>query len=112
MSLVTRTGPTGHAASGPRSSRGPQPGTGATVIPPAGQPGHGLAAVLRRQPVRIVDGRMEGGYTAVFEVICRACGDHPDLDYVEVTPRLQALRGPRTLEAGLAEYERHIGLAS
>ena len=41
------------------------------TAPPAGQPGHGSGAVLRRQPVRIVDGRFEGGYTDVFEIVCR-----------------------------------------
>jgi len=39
---------------------------------------------LRRQPVRIVDGRMEGGYAHMFELICPSCSDHPHLDYSEV----------------------------
>ena len=46
----------------------------------------------------------------MFEFICPDCGDDPALDYSEVATRLQWLRGPRTLEAGLAEYERHLGL--
>ena len=77
--------------------------------PPAGQPGHGSEAVLRNQPVRIVDGRIEGGYTDRYELICPSCGDHPDLDYSEVSPRLQWLRGPRKLEAALAVFHRHQG---
>ena len=64
---------------------------------------------MRRQPVRIVDGHFEGGYTDVFEFICPNCGDHPYLDYREVPPRLQWLRGPRTLEAAVAIYEKHVG---
>jgi hypothetical protein len=60
----------------------------------------------------MVSGRAEGGYTDVFELICRDCGDHLGLAYSEVLPRLQCLRGPYTLQAGLAEYERHLGLAS
>lgn len=112
MDVVTSTGTTDHPARAPRSARGTRPGMDAPAVPPAGQPGHGLNARLRRQPVRIVDGRIEGGYTDVFEVICPDCGDHPYLDYCEVIPRLQRLRGPRELEAGLAEYERHLGLAS
>jgi len=105
--------PAGAASpAGPRHARGLQPGTDATTTPPAGQASHGLRAILRRQPVRMVDGRAEGGYTGMFELICRDCGDHPGLDYSEVIPRLQRLRGPRTLEAGLAEYERHLGLTS
>jgi hypothetical protein len=83
-----------------------------TTVPVPGQLGHGKTASLRRQPARIVDGRMEGGYTDVFELICPSCGDHPYLDYSDVRPRLQSLRGPHTLEAGLAAYERHLGLLS
>ena len=77
-----------------------------------GQPGHGRTAYLRRQPARIVDGRMEGGYTGAFELICGQCGDHPYLDYSEILPWLRQIRGPYTLEAGLAAYENHLGLAA
>jgi len=93
-----------------RHARGLRPGAGARRIPPAGHPDHGLTAILRRQPVRMVDGRAEGGYTDVFELICPDCGDHPGLDYSEVIPRVKWLRGPRTLEAAVAEYARHTGL--
>ena len=78
--------------------------------PPAGRPGHGSGAVLRRQPVRIVNGRFEGGYTDVFEIICPSCGDHPYLDYSEISPRLQWLRGPHQLEAALAVFHKHQGI--
>jgi hypothetical protein len=85
-------------------------GAGSVVtLPPPGQPGHGRAARLRRQPCRLVDGRVEGGYTDAFEVICPSCGDNPDLDYSEVPPWLQRLRGPRTIKEGLAVYLEHIG---
>ena len=84
-------------------------GPGAVTLPPAGQPGHGRTAFLRRQPARIADGRFEGGYTGLFELICPGCGDHPYLDYPEIPPRLQWLRGPRTLEAALAAYDKHLG---
>jgi hypothetical protein len=79
--------------------------------PLAGQPGHGSTAHLRRQPVRIVDGRAQGGYTGMFELICPDCGDHLDLEYSEVPPRLQWLRGPRPLLAGRAAFHMHLGLA-
>jgi hypothetical protein len=78
--------------------------------PPADQPGHGSRAVLRRQPVRIVNGRFEGGYNDVFEIICPSCGDRPYLDYSEISPRLQWLRGPHRLEAALAAYHKHQGI--
>jgi hypothetical protein len=64
---------------------------------------------VRRQPARIVDGRVEGGYTGVFELICPGCGDNPYVDYSEIPPRLQWLRGPRTLQAALDAYDKHLG---
>lgn len=81
----------------------------AVTLPPPGQPGHGRMARLRRQPFRLADGRIEGGYTDVFEVICPSCGDNPELDYSEVPPRLQRLRGPHPLKEGLAVYLEHLG---
>jgi len=83
-----------------------------TALPPAGQPGHGRTASLRRQPGSIVQGRVEGGYTGAFELICCECGDHPYLDYSEIPPRLQRIRGPYTMRAGLAAYEKHLGLTT
>ena len=56
---------------------------------------------MRRRPVHLVDGRVEGGYTDVFEFICPGCGDNPHVDYSEVPSWLQCLRGPFTLEAAL-----------
>ena len=83
---------------------------GALPAPAAGQPGHGEAAFLRRRPARITRGRAEGGYDGVFELICPACGDHPYLDHREIPARLQQIRGPYPLAAGLAAYHQHIGL--
>ena len=114
MDLVNSKTATEHPAdvtnrARPRQVGGPGPGTEVTTVPPPGQPGHGVMASLRRQPVQIVDGRAQGGYTDVFEVICPDCGDDPSLDYSEVSTRLRRLRGRRTLQAGLAAYERHLG---
>jgi hypothetical protein len=66
--------------------------------------------VLRSQPVLIVDGRVEGGHTGAFELICCECGDNPYLDYSQISPRLQQIRGPYTIAEGLAAYEQHLGL--
>ena len=66
--------------------------------------------VLRRQPARLVEGQPEGGYTDVYEIICCDCGDDPDLDYREVSPRLQLVRGPYPIAAGVAAYEQHLKL--
>ena len=74
------------------------------------RPGVRWTAVLRRQPARVVDGRPEGGYTDMFEIICCNCGDDPRLDYLEVAPRLQLVRGPYSLAAGAAAYEQHVDL--
>ena len=81
-------------------------------FPLPGQPGHGRTAFVRRRPVRIVDGRMEGGYTDVYELICPSCGDHPYLDFVDVPAQLQRLRGSYVLTAAVAAYEEHLGLPS
>jgi hypothetical protein len=79
------------------------------AVLPVGQFGHGLTASLRRQPARRVESRAEGGYTGAFELICGDCGDHLYLDYSEVSPRLRRIRGPYTMQAGLAAYEEHLG---
>jgi hypothetical protein len=112
--IVTYAGLAAVAAPRPRDRRDPWLRIELQAIaasPLAGQPGHGSKAVLRRQPVRIVDGRFEGGYTDGYEVICPDCGDDLYLDYSEVSWRLQWLRGPYTLEAGLAAYHIHLQLA-
>jgi hypothetical protein len=75
------------------------------------QPALGWTVVLRRQPVRIVAGQPEGGYADVFELVCCYCGDHPELDYRDVPPRLQRIRGPYLLAAGVAAYDRHLKLS-
>ena len=80
-------------------------------FPLPGQPGHGRTAFVRRRPVRIVDGRMEGGYTDAYELICPSCGDNPYLDFVDVPAQLQRLRGSYVLTAAVAAYEEHLGLS-
>jgi hypothetical protein len=70
-------------------------------------PRHGWTIVLRRRPIRIVDGYPEGGYTDEFEIICCDCGDDPDLDYREVSPQLQRIRGPYLAAAGITAYVKH-----
>ena len=83
------------------------------TVPVAGQLGHGMTASLRRQPVRIVEGRKEGGYRDAFEVICCDCGDHPYWDYSEISLSLQRIRGPyTTMAAALAAYDQHLGLTT
>ena len=78
-------------------------------LPLAGQPGHGRTATLREQSAWVVYNR-EGRRTGLFEIICGDCGDHPYVDYEGIPPRLQRIRGPYTLEAGLAAYAEHVGL--
>ena len=58
------------------------------------EPTLGWTVVLRRQPVHLMEGRPEGGYTDDYELVCCDCGDDPDLDYRDVSPRLQRIRGP------------------
>jgi len=77
-------------------------------LAPVDHNGQSARSFLRRQPVRIVAGRGEDGYTDVFEVICCDCGDDPYLDYSEVSDRLQRLRGPYPLREGLTAYQEHL----
>ena len=74
------------------------------------QPARDRMVVLRRQPVRIVGGQLDGGHTSLFELICCYCGDHPDLDYREVPPELQQIRGPYPIAVAVAAYEEHLRL--
>lgn len=71
------------------------------------EPALGWTLVLRRQPARLVEGRPDGGYTDLYELICCGCGDDPDLDYDDVSPRLQRIRGPYQFSAGIAAYGQH-----
>ena len=64
--------------------------------------------VLRRCPVSTVEGRVRGGYTDMFEIICCDCGDHPDRDYRDVSPRLRRIRGPYPIAVGVKAYEEHL----
>ena len=74
-----------------------------------GQPGLGWTVVLRRMPIRIVAGQPVGGYTDAFEIVCCDCGDDPDLDYRDVSPELQRIRGPyQRIADGVAAYEEHV----
>jgi hypothetical protein len=56
----------------------------------------------------IANGRQECGYTAAGE-IRGDCGDHPDLDYREISPRLQRIRGHHLVADGVAIYEKRLG---
>jgi hypothetical protein len=107
----TGRGPGDHAGSVPGLPRplDRRPGTD-DVLPlaPVDQSAEIPQSFLRRQPGRIVEGRFEGGYTDAFEVICYGCGDNPHLDYSEVSPRLQRIRGPYTMHEGFAAYKEHL----
>src|SRR5262249_28592032 len=74
------------------------------------QPRRDWTAVLRRQPARIADGRADGPYTDMFEIICCDCGDDPSLGYRDVPPHLQLTRGPYPLRDGVAAYIQHLRL--
>jgi hypothetical protein len=84
--------------SGPRDRRGwplRDDDRGLTTLPSAGQLGHGRTASLRRRPTRMVEGRVEGGYTDAFELICCQRGDDP----TSITPRPHpASADPRALQ--------------
>jgi hypothetical protein len=76
-----------------------------------GEPGHGgRSACLRRRPVRIINGVNQGGWTDQWEIVCPACGDDVNLDYVTISPFLQRIRGPYPSESeGQIALRRHRG---
>ena len=84
---------------------------GEIVMRTCDQSALGWTVVLRRQPARIVADQAQGGYTDLFELICADCGDHPELDYRDISARLQRIRGPYPLAAGVAAYGRHLELS-
>ena len=71
------------------------------------EPALGWTLVLRSQPVRLVEGHPEGGYTHACELICSECGDDPDLDYRDVSLEVQRIRGPYRFSAGIEAYGQH-----
>jgi hypothetical protein len=79
-----------------------------TLVSSMGPAGLGWTVVLRRRPARIVAGQPVGGYSSMFEIVCCYCGDHPDLDYRDVSPQLQRIRGPYPVAAGVAAYGNHL----
>lgn len=60
--------------------------------------------------LRIVEGRVHGGYTDAWELVCCDCGDHPELDCRDVSPELQRIRGPYSFAAGITAYGKHVNL--
>jgi hypothetical protein len=74
------------------------------------QPGLGWTVMLRRQLARVVQGRVQGGYTDEYELVCCDRGDHPDLYYRDVSPERQRIRGPHSIAAGVAAYEVHVNV--
>jgi hypothetical protein len=89
------------AASGPHHE---------AVMEALDEPALGWTVVLRRQPIRLIEGRAEGGYTDSYELICCDCGDNPELDYRDVSADLQQIRGPYAISAGISAYGRHVRL--
>ena len=70
--------------------------------------GRDWTVALRRQQARTAEGQPTGRYTNTFEIICQDCGDDPSRDYNNVPPRLQRIRGPYEIDAGLTVYQAHI----
>ena len=51
--------------------------------------------------------RPEGGCTDSYELICYDCGDDPDMDYRDISPDFQRIRGPCRLSACIEAYGQH-----
>jgi hypothetical protein len=74
------------------------------------QSGDGWTVVLRRQLARLVQGRAEGGYTDMFEIICCDCGDDPGLGNSQVSPELRRVSGPYPVADGISAHVTHVRL--
>jgi len=74
------------------------------------RPGQDWTIALRRQSARVLRGRAGGRRSGEYEVVCCDCGDDPTLDYSQVSPELQRIRGPYTITAGVTAYVRHTQL--
>lgn len=74
------------------------------------QPRDDWTVALRRQSAHVIDGQAQGPYSGAFEIICCDCGDDPGLEYREVSPRLQLIRGPYPIAVGIDAYVTHLRL--
>jgi DNA-binding CsgD family transcriptional regulator len=61
---------------------------------------------LRRRPAGLSVNHQDGG-AAMFEIICRMCGDDPALDYRQVSAELRKIRGCYPLRSGLVPFFQH-----
>jgi hypothetical protein len=50
------------------------------------------------------------GCRTMFELICYDCGDDPGLDYCDVSPEFERMRGPYLIAEGSTAYREHVGL--
>ena len=55
------------------------------------------------------EGRPEGGYTDLFDTVCCDCGDHPYLDYSEVSLEFRRVRKPYPIADGISAHLEHLG---
>lgn len=69
---------------------------------PPGVPGHSSGTALLR--VHNPDGD-----DGLYELICPACGDSPDIPYASASEQHKGLRGPWSLDVARAKRDYHIG---
>jgi len=62
---------------------------------------------LRRQPASDADGGQEHDGAVEYELVCRYCGDDPQLGYGEVSAELQQIRGPYRVKPGIGAFLGH-----
>jgi hypothetical protein len=67
---------------------------------------HKLDEIITLRPAPAEPGNSSSG-SGTYEIICRICGDDPGWDHQEVSPELQQIRGPYTLNAAVAAFVEH-----
>jgi hypothetical protein len=74
----------------------------------SGVPGHDQGAAAIR--LRLGDRDWDWATIGPYEVICSACGDDPALNYNEVPPEIQDIRGNHvTLHEAQEALAKHTG---
>ena len=76
-----------------------------SVTDDAGEPVWTIS--LRRRLASLGNGRPADDGAAIFELVCRWCGDDPALGYRQISAQLQRIRGPYPLSEGSEAFVRH-----
>jgi len=84
---------------------GPSEGGPVSATDDAGGPDWTIS--LRRRPASLGNGCQDDDHAAIFELVCRLCGDDPALGYRQVSAELRRIRGPYPMSEGTEAFACH-----